>query len=107
MKARSSVEEMNVDELKDLLAQLVYDQDRLRTIPDTAKYMSATPGAVRALIKRGELRSVQIGNADFVAQSAIHSWIEKSHKAQENERYRRELATARKGSDPSKLGSEG
>ena len=80
-------------DLQTLLQKLVYDPDKCRSIADTAAYMGTTPGAVKALIKRGELHSLQIGNAEYVAQSAIHEWIERSHKAQDNARYRRELTT--------------
>ena len=84
-------------ELQAALATLVYDPDKLRTPKDAAEYMgNTTEGAVKALIKRGELRSVQIGTGIFIAQSAIHEFIERSHKAQENERYRLELVGKRK-----------
>ena len=90
-----------LDELTALKAQNVkllerleanaYDAEKLRTIPGTAEYMGTTEGALKALIKRGELNSVQIGNALYVSQSAIREWIERSHKAQDNARYKREL----------------
>ncbi len=80
-----------VVQLKGSLSKITGDVDKLRNIKDAAAYLSSTDGAVRALIKRGELRSVQIGTTVYVAQSAIHEWIEASHKAQDNARYRAEL----------------
>lgn len=74
------------------IMQSSYDPEKIRTIAHTAAYMSTTEGAIRSLIKRGELKSLQIGNKDHVAQSAIHEWIERSHTAQENRQYRQKLA---------------
>lgn len=86
---------ITLSQLGDLLSKLVYDPDKLRTIPDAAAYLSSTEGAVKALIKRGELKSVWIGTREYVAQSAIHEWIEASHKAQETAARREELTKRR------------
>lgn len=84
-----------VVQLKSLLGKATSDPDRLRDVKGTAAYLSATDGAVRALIKRGDLKSVQIGTTTYVAQSAIHEWIEASHKAQESAVRRQELTKRR------------
>lgn len=87
-----------LEQVQTLLAQAVYDPDRVRSLDATAAYLGSTKGAVQALIKRGDLKSLQIGNALYVAQSAIHEWIEREHKQQERENYRREVMPA--GVDP-------
>lgn len=74
---------ITLGQLGDLLSRLIYDPDTLRTIPDAAAYLGSTDDAVRALIRRGELKTVRIGTTVYVAQSAIHEWIEASHKAQD------------------------
>jgi excisionase family DNA binding protein len=89
---------LTLEQFQALLSQVAYDPDRVRSLDATAAYLSTTKGAVQALIKRGELKSLQIGNAHYVAQSAIHEWIEREHKRQERENYRREVMPV--GVDP-------
>ena len=67
----------------EVIRQALYDPDRIYTIPDCAAYLGTTEGALRALIKRGALLTVQIGTVHYVSQSAIHKWIEGCHMEQE------------------------
>lgn len=80
-----------LEQFQAFLAQAIYDPDRVRDLAATAAYLGTTRGAMQALVKRGELKSLQIGNSLYVAQSAIHEWIEREHKRQERENYRREV----------------
>lgn len=87
-----------LEQFQTFLAQAVYDPDRCRDLEATAAYLGTTRGAVQALVKRVDLKSLQIGNSLYVAQSAIHEWIEREHKRQERENYRREVMPV--GVDP-------
>lgn len=52
------------------------DGDKLYTRQGAADYMGTTSGVVKALVDRGELWEVPLGNAKHIPQRAISEYIE-------------------------------
>ena len=71
--------------LPDLLVrmQAPVDPDRLRSYDETAEYMGTTRGAVKALVDRKELWTVQVGNEKKVPHQAVHEYIKRERIKQQ------------------------
>lgn len=69
------------------------DPDLLRSYDETAAYMGTTRGAVKALVDKGELWAVRIGNERRIPHQAVHEYLERERVRQQFRRDQKDTLT--------------